>query len=192
VIQFNANALPGFDYNLDARKFFTYENEIPQIYSSDLGGMSINTLPATDMVPIGFKAGIAGNYTISATESSDFTNLVLEDLQTSTFTDLLNKSYTFSHELGNNDNRFILHFTPLAITENQPNPVKIYASQKVVYVSVPANTHGNFIVFNLMGQEVAKARIDNMVTKKSIGESGIYVVKAIIEGQVFTQKVIIQ
>jgi hypothetical protein len=48
------------------------------------------------------------------------------------------------------------------------------------------------MVFNLMGQEVAKARIDNMVTKKSIGESGIYVVKAIIEGQVFTQKVIIQ
>jgi hypothetical protein len=166
--------------------------EIPQIYSTANGNLSINSLPATEMVAVGFKAGIAGNYTINATESSDFTNLVIEDLQTNTFTDLLNKSYTFSHELGNNDSRFILHFTPLAIAENQYSPVKIYASQKDVYVSVPANTHGNFTVFNLMGQEVAKARIDNMVSKKSIGESGIYIIKAIIGGEVFTQKVIIQ
>ena len=61
-------------------------------------------------------------------------------------------------------------------------------SQKDVYVSVPANTHGNFTVFNLMGQEIAKARIDNMVSKKSIGESGIYIVKAIIEGHVLYPK----
>ena len=195
VIRFTDEATAGFDGNFDARKFNTSVMdypEIPQIYSTANGNLSINSLPATEMVAVGFKAGIAGNYTINATESSDFTNLVLEDLQTNTFTDLLSKSYTFSHELGNNDSRFILHFTPLAIAANQSSPVKIYASQKDVYVSVPANTLGNFKVFNLMGQEVATARIDNMVSKKSIGESGIYIVKVIIGGQVFTQKVIIQ
>jgi len=195
VIRFTDEATAGFDGNFDARKFYTSVMdypEIPQIYSTANGNLSINSLPATEMVAVGFKAGIAGEYSINTTESSDFSNLVLEDLQTGTFTDLLNKSYTFSHELGNNESRFILHFAPLAISENQASPVKIYASQKDVYISVPANTHGNCTVFNLMGQEIAKARIDNMVTKKSIGESGIYIVKVIIEGQVFTQKVIIQ
>ena len=83
VVRFTDEATAGFDGNFDARKFYTSVMDfpdIPQIYSTANGNLSINSLPATEMVAVGFKAGIAGDYTISATESSDFTNLVLEDL----------------------------------------------------------------------------------------------------------------
>jgi len=95
VIRFLDEASEGFDYDYDARKLFAYNEEIPQIYSMANGYMAINSLPATSMVPTGFRTNIAGEFTIVATETSEFNNVVLEDLFTGIQTDLLTESYTF-------------------------------------------------------------------------------------------------
>ena len=61
--------------------------------------MAINALPATNTVPVGVKAGVTGEFTITATETSEFADVILEDLLTGTITDLKSKAYTFSYDM---------------------------------------------------------------------------------------------
>ncbi len=152
--------------------------------------MAINSLPATNTVPVGVKAGVPGEFTITATETSEFADVILEDLLTGTITDLKSNTYTFSYDM-NMDNRFILHFTPLAVGENPADLINIYSSQKDVYVSVPANTKGDIVVYNLMGQEVARTTINNVLNKITLNKSAYYLVKVLSNESVVTKKVFV-
>ncbi|MCD4673373.1 MAG: hypothetical protein K8R77_11985, partial [Anaerolineaceae bacterium] len=79
VILFDEDATEEFDGNYDAHKFFAYDVSYPQIYSIADKNIAINTLPETEWVQLGFKAGISGEYTISATEINDISSVWLED-----------------------------------------------------------------------------------------------------------------
>jgi hypothetical protein len=92
----------------------------------------------------------------------------------------------------NFDNRFIVHFTPLAVGENDADLINIYSSQKDVYVSVPANTRGNIMVYNLMGQKVVVNNINGSLNKVTLEKSGYYVVKVNGNENVATKKVYIK
>jgi hypothetical protein len=192
VIRFNEVATKAFDYNYDAHKLMSFESTLPQIYSSDNGGMSINTLPATDMVPVSFFAVYAGYYTISATETGEFAMVELEDLVTGTFTDLLKESYTFKHEPLNSEARFIVHFKPLGLGENLTDNVNIYSNNQSVYVSVPAGLKGTIKVYNLIGQEEASANITDIITRITLDKSAYYLVEVISDGSVVTKKVFVK
>jgi hypothetical protein len=192
VIRFNENATAGFDYNFDARKFFATEESIPEIWSSDNGGMSINTLPSTEMVALSFKCNVGGFYTISATETGEFAMVELEDLVTGTFTDLLKESYTFKHELLNSENRFVVHFKPLFVGENFADMINIYSDNHVVYVSVPAQTTGSVKVYNLLGQEAASTVITDLITRITLDNSAYYIIEVISDGSVVTKKVFVK
>ncbi len=120
-IYFNEEATNEHDRLFDAYKIITSSNPLlPQIYSISPTGvkLSINGLPNTEMVPVGMIAGIPGEYTISAIETSEFVDVILEDLTTGIQTNLIEDSYTFSYGFDEPENRFILHFTPLSVSEN--------------------------------------------------------------------------
>jgi hypothetical protein len=191
VIRFLDVATQSFDGDWDASKLFEEIPEAAAIYSTDNGMMAINSLPATNTVPLGVKAGIPGEFTITATETSEFADVILEDLLMGTFTDLKSNSYTFSYDM-NFDNRFIVHFTPLAVGENPADLINIYSSQKDVYVSVPANTKGDIVVYNLMGQEVARSMIKDVLNKITLDNSGYYLVKVMSNESVVTKKVFVK
>jgi hypothetical protein len=191
VIRFLDVATPEFDGQWDAHKLFGSMDEAPAIYSAANGMMSINSLPETSTVSVGVKAGVPGELTIAATETSEFADVVLEDLLTGSATDLKNKTYTFSYDM-NMDNRFILHFTPLAVGENPSDLINIYSSNKDVYVSVPANTKGDIVVYNLMGQEVARTIIYGVNNKITLEKSSYYVVKVVSNEDVVTKKVFVK
>jgi len=165
-------------------------DEAPAIYSAENDMMSINALPATNAVPVGVKAGVPGEFTITATETSEFPVVMLEDLLTGAVTDLKSKPYTFYYDM-NLDNRFIVHFTPLAVTENPADLISIYSSQKDVYVSVPANTRGDIVVYNLMGQEVARRAVNGTLNKITLQKSAYYVVRVMSNENVVTKKVFV-
>jgi hypothetical protein len=190
VIRFLDDATPEFDGLWDAHKLFGDVAEAPAIYSSENGMMAINSLPETNTVPIGVKAGVPGVFTIAATETSEFSDVILEDLQTGTITDLKTNSYTFNYDMSF-DNRFIVHFTPLAVGENPADLVNIYSSQKDVYVSVPANTQGDIVVYNLMGQEVARSIINGVNNKITLNKSAYYVIKVVSNETVVAKKVFV-
>jgi hypothetical protein len=190
AIRFLDVATSNFDADWDAHKLFGTVNEAPAIYSADNGMMAINSLPETNTVVIGVKAGVTGEFTITATETSEFTNVIIEDLLTGVFTDLKSGSYTFNYDM-EIDNRFILHFTPMAVGEGIAEQINIYSSQKDVYVNVPANTSGEIVIYNVMGQEIARTGINNTVNKVTLNESAYYIVKVMSNDSVVTRKVFV-
>jgi hypothetical protein len=191
-LRFDATATPEVDH-FDAFKLFTSTNPyLPQLYTMGGNNLSINVLPETEMVPAGFKAGVPGEYTISIKEVTGMPNVVLEDIVTGIKTDLLTGFYTFNYNINDPDNRFIIHFTPLAIGENDADLINIYSSNMDVYVAVPSNTTGDIVVYNLIGQEVARTVISDVLNKVTLQKSAYYVVKVMSDESVVTKKVFVK
>ncbi len=192
AIRFLDDATEGFDFNYDAHKMFAYNVEIPQIYSMANGYMAINALPATTMVPTGFRTAVPGEFTISATETSEFSDVVLEDLFSGKQTNLLSDSYTFTATVDDNEDRFIIHFTPLAVGDNMEDASSIYSYHKNIYVTVPENTKGYVTVYDMMGKEVASAAINSTLNTITLEKSAYYVVKVLSNENMITEKVFIK
>ena len=122
VLQFKQDASSSFDPDYDAYKLFSFNTQVPSLStivdsSSDL---SINALPLLTSgisIPLRAKAGVTGNYTITADISqlggSTLSCVLLEDLVTGIITDLrLSPTYTFN--ISNTvitSPRFMLHFS---------------------------------------------------------------------------------
>ncbi|MDF2436994.1 MAG: hypothetical protein K0Q95_1370 [Bacteroidota bacterium] len=104
VIHFNSQATDGFDRSFDARKFLSFNTDVPAIGSMiDSVFSSVNTLPSISnelAIPVKVKVGVTGTYTIQLNNTSwmpSVSCLVLEDLKTGIQTDLRSTaSYTFN------------------------------------------------------------------------------------------------
>jgi len=193
-IRFLDESNSSFDSKYDAYKLFSTADGVPQIYTTQ-GDIefSINTQPAVDLVHMGFKAQTSGTYTIEAIETSDFANVVLEDVATGIETDLLQDSYTFNYTVGENANRFIVHFTPLGTPELEANSIHIWSSERNIYVSVPETVTGDVAVYNMMGQEVIANKVQpgmNVIPVNDVNT--YYVVKVRSNNNVVTEKVFIR
>ncbi|MBC8486467.1 MAG: T9SS type A sorting domain-containing protein [Bacteroidetes bacterium] len=191
-ILFREDATVGFDSQYDAYKLPSVEVATPQLYSIASTNHAVNVLPETEWVQLGFTAGVNGEYTISATEINDIPSVWLEDTFTGELTNLQNVSYTFTYTVGDDEARFIVHFTPLAVDENAEDMFGIYSYNKDVYVSVPENTKGDIVIYNMMGQEVTSAPINSALNKITLEESAYYVVKVLSDESVVTRKVFIK
>jgi hypothetical protein len=193
-IRFSEDAQANFDSKYDAYKLFSTADNSPQIYttSGDLE-LAINTQPAVELVHMGFTSSTSGSYTIEAIETSDFANVVLEDVVTGIETDLLKDSYTFNYTEGENPNRFIVHFTPLGTPELEANSIHIWSSERNIYVSVPETVTGDVAVYNMMGQEVVANKVIpgmNVIPVNDVNT--YYVVKVMSGNNVKTEKVFIR
>lgn len=172
-IAFGTDFTTAFDSEFDARKLMS-KPEQPSLYVND-GSLlySIYAQPsvaAVQVVPVDFKAGTNGTFTIDADLNAfDPTALVfLEDRLLGTMTNLqMVNSYTFSATVNDAANRFALHFYPGMevvtndatcagndgnITFNQPGATEwalelVDANGTVVYTD--ANFNGNFILSNV-------------------------------------------
>jgi hypothetical protein len=80
----------------------------------------------------------------------------------------------------------------LAVRENPADLVNIYSSQKDVYVSVPLNTTGDIVVYNLMGQEIVRTQINGVLNKLTLDKSAYYIVKVVSNENVVTKKVFVK
>ena len=120
TVQFNSDASATFDPMLDANKL---EGNFTQPYiASEVGNVrySINSLKdiaSTSTVPVVFKPGVNGTYTLSFDDITTFDPTVyifLEDKKTgAAWLNLrTNATYTFASTTADNINRFVLHFTP--------------------------------------------------------------------------------
>jgi hypothetical protein len=120
---FNTDATSSFDKNYDADKLLSTQGQ-PTIYSFAANRperrMGINTLTSiveSPTVPVAFLPGTNGSYTISADGINTFdptSYIYLEDLQTGTMHNLRDGAYTFTSNVNDSRNRFVLHFTPAA------------------------------------------------------------------------------
>jgi hypothetical protein len=209
LVKFSANSTPGYDERRDFEKWssmYDYATEI-NTYAGDLP-LTVNSLPnllpgQMTNVPMDFKCGADGTYTITASQIETFesgTEIWLEDLKTGAEWYSLNDNpvYTFDGSPADDHARFIIHFFgPTGIDDPQAevSAVKIYSyGQDAYIVNKGKETIKEYIAYDMMGRELHSGTLpNNTVNKVQIGDvSAYYVVKVITkEGHVYTGKVFI-
>jgi len=194
-IRFLEEATSDFDKEWDAYKLLSNTPEVPQIYSSTEDDiLSINTKPAIEMVPLAFITEQSGTFTIEAIETSDFADVMLEDLFTGTLTDLLVNSYTFDYTAGDDPDRFIIHFTPVGFQEYEASNIKkIWSNEHNIYVNILNSSDGYILVYNFIGQEITKKDIEPGLNVIPVHEvNTFYLVRVVTSADAVTAKVYIR
>ncbi|MBK8658086.1 MAG: PKD domain-containing protein [Bacteroidetes bacterium] len=123
-VKFDANATPAYDLGYDVEKIlgghkqprlFTYQSAMPD---TRLAVNAIADGAQNNTVPMQLLPGQSGTLTLEAHGVSSFDPtqyIFLEDKVTGTMQDLRsNANYTFSMNVAENPDRFVLHFTPAA------------------------------------------------------------------------------
>ncbi len=208
AVRFYPDATTGHDPLFDVHKIISNVAEVPKLYSINQDGKhAINTLPAvaeTETVPLGFEAGVDGEYTITASELDSFhpeTSIILEDEASNTFVDLReNPVYTFYHQ-GTEQRNMFLHFKDSqGIEDELINPLEsqvvIYAANDLIQVhfSEEAFTAGDFNaridVFTVHGQLLKAVETSQTLNEIRVYESrAIYLIRVLVDGQMVTKKV---
>ncbi len=167
IIQFNENATTAFDSDLDGYKIDGLA-EAPEFYtqSDELSNLSVNSLPELngDMtIPLFFKAGTDGIYTISAVDILNFaekTEIILEDKKIDIKINLREQdSYIFFATVLDDLNRFNLHFLDNSFGTNEytnSSGIQIFAADDHIYLTNVKNTmtKGTINVFDILGKNV--------------------------------------
>jgi hypothetical protein len=198
--------LPGssevYNIEVDALKFPGSEIA-PQLFSykQDIQ-VSINSLPSLTVypvVPLGLQPGASGNFTITASDVESFsstTEFYLEDLVANKVQDLKsNPVYNFDAAPGQPEHRFNLHFASVGIKDNKiKSDIKVYSSEKTIYVNIPSDMRGNIVVYNMLGSEITRTAIQpNSLNKINLNvPSGFYLVKVDGDTNATTGKVFIR
>ena len=177
----------------DFPKLISTTEGLAQIYTTAGEDMlAVNALPSTPIVPMGFTSVTTGEYTISAIEVNDFSNVVLEDRFTGNQTDLHTSSYTFNYTVNDDADRFFVHFTPLGTPELSVNSIDIWSNDHKIYVQAP-EINGDIVVFNMMGQEVIRTEIEPGLNIIPVNDrNSYYVVKVVSSDVARTGKVYVK
>lgn len=200
-VNFNQGATSGFDSQYDAYKLMGID-EAPELYSlisSDM--LSINALPEqeAEVVNLGFKCGISGSYTITASGMESFnasTPIWLQDLKTGLVQDLrTNQTFTFDYAAGDNELRFKLHFS--SATGIQPdllNGISVNSANKSIVIRNTSSLAGDVYIFDLNGRELLHASMNsqNETIIPVNCAMGTYFVKVITSKGVVNNKVVIR
>ena len=204
AIIFMEGASNSFDGLYDLEKMYNI-NEAPNISSKVEGNeYSVNVLPlefldatASPVIPINFKLGVEEECVISVSgiESFDLSiPIYLEDLHDDVLTNLrIHDNYVFSATPLDDPNRFLLHFgEPLDIEEFNSNTIQIYSHKEAVYIKLAENEKGEAAIFDMMGRKVCSLKLNDQLTKKSLSQTGYFIVKVKTDTGVSIQKVFIK
>jgi predicted outer membrane repeat protein len=188
VIRFREDATTLFDGHFDAKKLFSISSSAPSLYTKTDYDLAINSMPATDAVPVYFKAGAELNYTLTAT--TDMGTVYLEDKINGAFHNL-SSPYTFSHATDNREDRFVVHFS--LSTEMAENGFAIYSFAHNIFVNNLNNEKGTIAVYTLLGEEVTRVQLTDGLNILPMSETNtIYVVKVLGNTATASEKVYIR
>jgi hypothetical protein len=192
VVRILPEATSEFDREYDAHKLFGDISEAAQLYTLGPIPLAVNAFPETGNVTVGLRTSTSGIYKIAATEVNDLTAVSLEDTKTGVFTDLYNGPYTFNFSAGENEQRFVLHFSVLSTYESEKSLTNIYSNFKTVYVDLKDNERGIVFIYSISGQLVGTANVSQGSNKVNIANSGNYIVKVITNQNTLVKMVFVQ
>jgi len=203
IVIFHPEGTSGFDGYYDL-EIFENVAEAPRIYSlMPNGNFAVNVMPPNYediIIPVGFEAGIPGQYKIDITMLSNFNsdfNIYLEDLITGIFSKLFEGfSVEFGHEILFDPHRFNLHFTKdiYGINEITNAGIKVYSNHDIIFVKMPENLSGKISVFDLPGSLITVSNAEPGETKsiRLAERSGYFLVKVQSAEQKISKKVFIR
>ncbi len=150
-----------------AYKLFSPVAVSPSLYMGfGSGNFSVRYLTDTvnnPEVPVMFKPGKDGKYKLKASfDKNAYRYVILEDLKTNTYYDLKSSStYEFSAVKGDNNSRFVVHFSKPVANNPVELPVKIYTSGTQLVVDVTTvNVQSNMTVFDFNGRMLFKDKLN--------------------------------
>lgn len=203
AVRFNENATQQADRLFDVYKIVSDKPDIPNLFTK-VGNepMAINTLPNiedNEVVPVWFRAGADGQYSIDATQTETFdsqTPIFIEDLETGKIQNFRGMpEYAFNYKTGK-DRSFHIWFTDPTKSNHALNDVSIFANNDMLNVNFPVSelTNPDFkaqiMVFDLTGRTVFKNTTTGIKNQIKIdGNNSIYLVSIISGDQVVNTKV---
>ncbi|MFZ4399455.1 MAG: cohesin domain-containing protein [Bacteroidales bacterium] len=185
-----------------AEKMFSLYQTAASLYSTKLNkNWSINNLSSTSgnpVVPFSFKAGVDGNYTITASNLNSFTTptyIYIKDLFTNSIKDMNQyPDYSFAATVNDNANRFQLLFAsaPMQISDNNNENTSIYIFDNSIYINSDDKLQ-HIEIYNILGEIVKTLESTNgkIIINMHAYASAYYIVKLQTSKNVFTQKVFI-
>jgi len=203
-ICFYEQATENFDGDFDAYKIFSYSASTSELYSktSNNTSLAINTLPLAIMnggsVPVSFKVGTPGNFTLSAEKLGSFapnTYITLEDKITGTFRKLNdNPEYAFLASSQDIVDRFVLHFKDVtSVSElSKPETINAWYNNGILNIKTEQGTT-NVDIFNVQGQILLNYQLhgSGLQTLTVNFPAGVYFARLINDGKMQTVKIIV-
>jgi hypothetical protein len=172
AVYFREDATWGYDELYDAGKMWGLA-AAPQLYTTipdyNLTVNALNWAGPSQVVPLAFKCSISGDFQITASNLQSFrsgTIITLEDIKESIFQPLIqNPVYTFTYQVGEDANRFLLHFSnPFYGTdEKSKESIQVYSWKDAVYVKIltAGNIRGTITLYNMIGMKVFEGRLED-------------------------------
>jgi hypothetical protein len=203
LVGYITGATQGVDRNYDGLSFGNTGSYISSKIAGDDYAIQGRSLPfdSSDIVPLGFKADMAGNYTIALTNSDGLfagnQEVFLQDDLTGITHNIKGSSYSFTSQTGTFDTRFSLVYAKtLGVDANSlsPNSVQVYKDGEWFRVNTNGITMQEVSVYDLAGRLIYKQSGINDTTTLLKGLSQVQetmLVKIVsIENQILTVKVI--
>lgn len=194
LICLNDDATLRWDGNLDAHKLFSFNQNHPQIFSTDNGNMSINALPLnTETIPVDVTGKEGDQLTIALTEVGDIDEVLLYDNYLNAIVNLKKSDYTFTYHQSVTD-RFVISFVITDISEKPENTNSFiaYPLNNQIRVTLKQSNHAAINIYNLLGQRVANINTNQKTTGIFINHSGYYLITVNDGNTVSTKKIFIQ
>jgi Secretion system C-terminal sorting domain/Concanavalin A-like lectin/glucanases superfamily len=167
-----------------------------------LGIQALPSLDDTREVDLGFRAGVAGQYSIEPTDLkiNPGIEVLLYDSQTETYHNLRLGAYKFTSQVGRQSDRFVVVFRPFAFGSGRPEspapdaqpkyyPNPLTTGQLQLRLTGSAQGDVNVRVVDLWGHEVARQQFKKagLMLRNSLQlnhlKSGIYLVETELNGQ---------
>jgi hypothetical protein len=172
---------------------------IPQLYTvveeQKLVINGMQSYRSNPEIPVGIQIWEAGTYTISATEIEGLFGVpvVLEDKVLNVYQDLTTGDYTFTTEVANTDERFVVHLKSdeqaTTIEEMVHETITIFSQNKHAVVQ-STETAGEITITDVLGRMVVHKTITGNTTRIPL-EPGVYVVTVTTNTKEYVQRVVI-
>jgi hypothetical protein len=187
----------GHAVNGGAEKWFSIYSEAPSLYMPVgenifslrfLGNVSEN--PA---LPLSFKAGVDGNYSITASGTESFTNVILQDLKTGTTQEMKTTPvYNFTSSITDEASRFMLRFSPVGIETQDAGNNGIFVYDNILNITNPGESV--IAVYNIVGQKILERQTqsEGLVQIKLEIQTGYYIVKLTTGQKSFAKKIFVK
>ncbi|MFK5856754.1 MAG: FG-GAP-like repeat-containing protein [Bacteroidota bacterium] len=182
--EYDGDFLPGY-----APLFYSKIDEMP---------MAVNSMPdvtEATSVPFTFIKNEGVNFSIEMheAESMELDVWLLDKKINKDHNLSLNSTYYFTAFGNDNHERFVIHFSPVGINEQDMGKdlIQIWSSNNIININNPENIAGEITVYNMFGQTVERTTLNRNVNQQIdlIVSSGYYIVNIVTSKQIINKKV---
>ena len=173
-----------------AAKLFSQVVTAPSLYIPWIGEYySVRYLTDTvdnPMVPVMFKPGIDGNYTLTSSFGFDrFETVLLEDRQTNKLQNMKQGlPYNFAASKTDDVNRFVLHFEPVKNQSDKELPANIYTDGIHLIIDLAlVSGETEIIVSDVMGRKIFEKKLQGALRHTLNFEAGTQLLVVCLKNQ---------